>query len=158
MVRTELPIDVLPAWLALNDVCFFDVKIAETDGKGYGLLAERPLTTAENTYDVPSLLSVPHELVLNAEAVEEYAKEDRNFRLLLDAVGHQVLRSSSNTTMAIHRANFEIVITWGYCVISTSTAGPVLENGEEPRWRVEPMDGICQVPAELCPSSNAMDG
>lgn len=97
MPRTQLPIESLPVWSALNDISFLDAKIVSTLGRGYGLVAERNLTTVEETFDVPTLLAVPHSLVLNQEAVEEYAKENRNFRLLLDAAGRQV--RSMNTNM-----------------------------------------------------------
>lgn len=40
--------------------------------------------------DVQTLMSIPHELILNREAVEMYAKESREFRDLYDAVGRQV--------------------------------------------------------------------
>ena len=58
----------------------------------------------------------------------------------------------------IHEANVKIVVTWGHTVVLTSTAGPVFENCEEPRWCVESMDGICQVPAELRSCPDVMDG
>jgi len=90
MSHAQLPIESLPPWLILNDVSFLDVRLASIPGKGYGLVAERKLATTEKTFDIPSLLSIPHDLVLNAETVEEYAKEDRNFRQLLDAAGRQV--------------------------------------------------------------------
>jgi hypothetical protein len=93
MPRTELPLELLPAWLALNDVSLYDAKVSQIEGKGCGLVADRNLSTAGgDTFDIPALLTVPHALVLNAEAVEEYAKEDRNFRQLLDAAGRQSAR------------------------------------------------------------------
>ncbi len=90
MSQAQLPIESLPAWLVLNDISFLDVGIASVTDRGYGVVAERKLTTAEETFDIPSLLTIPHDLVLNTEAVDQYAKVDHNFRLLLDAVGHQV--------------------------------------------------------------------
>ena len=86
----ELPIGDLPIWSHLNDVTFFDAKVTNSDGKGYGVICQRKLSTHDDPIDKPILLSVPHTLVLNAEAVEEYAKQDRNFRQLLEAVGHRV--------------------------------------------------------------------
>ncbi|KAM5352313.1 hypothetical protein ACJ41O_005036 [Fusarium nematophilum] len=38
------------------------------------------------------LLRIPHDVVLSAAAIEEYAKVDQNFRQLLDAAGHQSTR------------------------------------------------------------------
>ncbi|KAH8893416.1 SET domain-containing protein [Thozetella sp. PMI_491] len=92
MSRQALPIEALPAWSLLNDITFVDVKVADTPGQGYGLLCERNLTTENGTYDIPTLITVPRDMVLNAESVEQYAKEDRNFRQLLDAAGHKSAR------------------------------------------------------------------
>ncbi|KAK4122411.1 SET domain-containing protein [Parathielavia appendiculata] len=88
-----LPIEDLPAWAHLNDVTFHSVKVTNTEGKGYGVISTRDIEATEGTPDVPSLLTVPHDLVLNAAAVDEFAKEDRNFRHLLDAIGHRGTRA-----------------------------------------------------------------
>lgn len=86
-----IPIEDLPAWAHLNGVSFAGVKIANTKGKGYGVVCDRDRNTLEPAPDGPALLTVPHDLVLNAAAVDEYAKEDKHFRQLLDAVGHRVI-------------------------------------------------------------------
>ncbi|KAK0643050.1 hypothetical protein B0T16DRAFT_429824 [Cercophora newfieldiana] len=93
MSPTELPIADLPIWARLNDVKFGDFEVRDSDGKGYGVVCRKALTTAERPLDESSALTVPHDLVLNVEAVEEYAKEDRNFKQLLDAVGHRSPRA-----------------------------------------------------------------
>ncbi|KAK1827851.1 hypothetical protein QBC39DRAFT_165036 [Podospora conica] len=93
MTATELPIEGLPVWAHLNDVGFANVKVTESDGKGYGVVCQKKLSIQDDTIDKPALLSVPHALVLNYGAVEEYAKEDRNFRQLLEAVGHRSTRA-----------------------------------------------------------------
>lgn len=91
MSQPELPIESLAAWNLLNDVSFVDVKIAKLEARGCGLVAGRKLSRAEEAFDQPTLLTVPRSLVLNAEAVEQHAKEDGSFRELFDAVGrHQV--------------------------------------------------------------------
>ncbi|KAK4191594.1 hypothetical protein QBC35DRAFT_448159 [Podospora australis] len=82
----SLPIEDLPAWSHLNDVSFSNVKVTNTEGKGYGVLSQTDLTAAEGTTETPILLTVPHNLVLNAAAVEEHAKEDKDFRQLLEAL------------------------------------------------------------------------
>ncbi|CAJ2502715.1 Uu.00g101090.m01.CDS01 [Anthostomella pinea] len=92
MRRGEFPVDALPAWCLLNDVTFVDVKVADIEGRGLGLVAERDLVNEEDHYEVPTLLAIPKELVLSAEGVEEYAKENKDFRQLLDAAGHQSTR------------------------------------------------------------------
>ncbi|KAK3325879.1 hypothetical protein B0H66DRAFT_573601 [Apodospora peruviana] len=94
MLPPHLPIEALPAWALLNDVAFVDVKVKAIEGKGYGLVCDRKLSTKEDTFDLPTLVTVPHNLVLNIEAVEEYAKEDRNFKQLLDVAGHHSARGT----------------------------------------------------------------
>ena len=86
----SLPIEGLPAWARLNDVSFHNVKVANLEGKGYGVVSDTELSATVETTDTPALLVVPHNLVLNAAAVSEYAKEDKSFKQLLDAVGHRV--------------------------------------------------------------------
>ena len=89
-MRPELPIEGLPLWAHLNEVTFSNVKIANLGDKGYGVVCEKNLAIDTEDVETLGLLVVPHPLVLNAEAAEGYAKEDRNFRQLLDAVGHRV--------------------------------------------------------------------
>lgn len=81
--------DSLPVWCSLNDVKFHDVRVGQLDGKGYGLVAERDLGPGDGE-EAPALLTVPGDLVLSAEAVEQYSKVDKNFRQLLDVAGRQV--------------------------------------------------------------------
>ncbi|KAL2142234.1 hypothetical protein VTI28DRAFT_1432 [Corynascus sepedonium] len=89
----SLPIEGLPAWARLNDVSFHNVKVANLEGKGYGVVSDTELSAMDETTDTPALLVVPHNLVLNAAAVSEYAKEDKSFKQLLDAVGHRSTRA-----------------------------------------------------------------
>ncbi|RYP19487.1 hypothetical protein DL765_003327 [Monosporascus sp. GIB2] len=86
MRRGHFPLDGLPAWCLLNDVTFVDTKVQHIEGRGYGLVAERELRT-ENGNDALTILKVPRDLVLSSEGVEEYAKENKGFRQLLDAAG-----------------------------------------------------------------------
>ncbi|KAK4195962.1 hypothetical protein QBC40DRAFT_14526 [Triangularia verruculosa] len=83
-----LPIQDLPAWACLNDVSFNNVEVTTTEDRGYGVISQKDLNDPEGTTDTHPLLAVPHDLVLNSLAVEEHAKEDREFKQLLDAVGH----------------------------------------------------------------------
>jgi hypothetical protein len=90
MRRQQLPITALPAWCKLNGVNFLDIKITDLeDPKGFGLVTERTLSS-KDTFDIPTLLIIPHDLILNAEAVEEHAKVDHHFRQLLDVAGGKV--------------------------------------------------------------------
>ncbi|OTB09055.1 hypothetical protein M426DRAFT_131631 [Hypoxylon sp. CI-4A] len=91
MKRGHLSLNDLPAWCLLNDVAFTDVKVAHITGRGYGLTAEKDLGN-DDDIGRPPLLTIPKELVLSAEGVEEYAKESKDFRQLLDAAGHQSTR------------------------------------------------------------------
>ncbi|KAK7753939.1 hypothetical protein SLS62_004037 [Diatrype stigma] len=88
MKRGHFPLDLLPAWCALNDVKFVDVKAHDVEGRGYGLVAEKELVN-ENEHENRTLLKVPRDLILSSESVEEYAKENKEFRQLFDAAGHQ---------------------------------------------------------------------
>ncbi|KAL2148765.1 hypothetical protein VTH82DRAFT_1912 [Thermothelomyces myriococcoides] len=93
MHRQTLPIEGLPAWARFNDVLFHGVTVTRTEGKGYGVVSDTDLSITNDTTESPDLLTVPHSLVLNAEAVSEYAKEDKNFKRLLDAVGRRSTRT-----------------------------------------------------------------
>ncbi|KAL8294913.1 hypothetical protein RB597_008340 [Gaeumannomyces tritici] len=93
MSQTELPIESLPIWARFNSVIFDGARISQVNGKGFGLVAERSFQPPpDRTTPTHRIISVPAELVLNAEAVDEYAKEDRRFRELLDAAGGQSSR------------------------------------------------------------------
>ncbi|KAK3308983.1 uncharacterized protein B0T15DRAFT_483489 [Chaetomium strumarium] len=89
MPRPVLPIEDLPAWAHLNGVSFNNIKVTSIEAKGYGVVSDTGLRAVDISPETQALLAVPHDLVLNAAAVDEYAKEDRNFRQLLDAVGHR---------------------------------------------------------------------
>jgi hypothetical protein len=77
----------------LRGVSFYGVECKSIDGKGWGLTATKDLTTKDtNVDDLPKLMTIPHDLVLNQQTVEEYAKESREFKELYEAVGRQVLQ------------------------------------------------------------------
>lgn len=92
MAHAQLPIASLPLWQTLNNVAFNSTRIATIPDKGSGLVATSSESSSQTDGHGKPLISVPHGLVLHAEAVEEYAKQDRNFRQLLDAAGHQTTR------------------------------------------------------------------
>ncbi len=90
MLREKLPITALPAWSKLNDVNFLDICVQDLKGsKGFGLVTERRLCSKE-ILDSPTGGSIPHDLVLSAETVEEFAKVDQHLRQLLDVAGGKV--------------------------------------------------------------------
>jgi hypothetical protein len=95
MRRTELPIAALPAWTKFNDVIFYNTNVHDIEGKGFGLVADRPLSS-EDSFDMPVLLRVPKDLILSAEAIEQYVQVDKDFRELLTAAGG-VVRNNNLT-------------------------------------------------------------
>lgn len=72
--------------MGFNNAMLTNVGIQPIQQKGNGLVTR----ASSSVIGQSALITVPHDLVLNAEAVEEYAKEDKNFRTLLDACGHKV--------------------------------------------------------------------
>ena len=94
MRRAQLPITALPAWSKLNDVSFLDISVQDLGGaKGFGLATEKVLSS-KDTFDVPTLLSIPRDQILSAEGIEEHAKVDQHFKQLLEAAGGKVKWSS----------------------------------------------------------------
>ncbi|KAI0202022.1 hypothetical protein F4808DRAFT_92350 [Astrocystis sublimbata] len=87
MRRGHFPLSNFPAWCILNNVTLDGVGVADVDGRGLGLVAEDDVDNEND--DLPSLLTIPKELVLSASAIESYAKENKDFRQLLDVAGHQ---------------------------------------------------------------------
>ncbi|KAL7942199.1 hypothetical protein V8C42DRAFT_332823 [Trichoderma barbatum] len=93
MAHSQLPIEALPAWALLNNVDFASAEIRNIDGKGFGLVAKHDITdVGHDASSSPAILRVPRDLILSAEAVEEYAKVDQNFKQLFEVAGHQSTR------------------------------------------------------------------
>ncbi|KAI1454467.1 SET domain-containing protein [Annulohypoxylon moriforme] len=92
MRRGRFSLSDLPAWCVLNNVTFVDVKATDINDRGYGLIADTDLIDEDGDADIPALLTIPRDLVLSAEGVEEYAKENKDFRQLLDIVGRRSTR------------------------------------------------------------------
>lgn len=90
MQRERLSLDALPAWATLNGVTFSGIGAADFEGRGKGLVATDDLDTRGPPAETPVLLTIPYDLILSAEGVEEFAKENKAFRQLIDAAGHQV--------------------------------------------------------------------
>ncbi|KAI0108303.1 SET domain-containing protein [Daldinia grandis] len=92
MRRGHFSLDDLPAWSTLNGVAFLNVAVANIDGRGNGLVAKKDLISQEGDSEPLALLKIPKELILSAEGVEEYAKENKYFRQLLDTASRQSAR------------------------------------------------------------------
>ena len=90
MPPSELPITDLPVWAHLNNVRFGDFEVANFEGKGFSVVYRPRDESDESEESQSACITVPHSLVLNHAAVDEYSKEDQSFRQLLDAVGHRV--------------------------------------------------------------------
>ncbi len=106
MYRDHLPLTALPAWCKLNDVNFLDSKVEDLGGsKGFGLITERGLNSRE-TFDMPTLLTIPRDLILSAEAVEEHAKADGAFRQLIETAGGKVCLGDSREIDLRNAANW----------------------------------------------------
>jgi hypothetical protein len=94
MHRTILPLSALDAWSRLNDVTYLDCQTQKfEDARGVGLVTAKKLSS-KNTFEKPTLLIIPHDLVLSAEAVEEFAKVDQYFKELLAVAGGKVMPNS----------------------------------------------------------------
>ena len=96
MAHVQQPSELLPDWQHRNGIVFANTRIAAIPGKGAGLVAinSSPQFSSSGHDSSSLLISVPAGLVLHAAAVEDYAKRDPNFRVLLDAVGHQSVRGN----------------------------------------------------------------
>lgn len=94
MSWAQLPLEAFPSWARFHGVAFDHVALRNVQGKGLGLVAqlEGPSAGGELQDARVTLLKIPRDLVLSADAVEQHAKVDQNFRRLLDATGHQVWR------------------------------------------------------------------
>ncbi|KAK5453590.1 hypothetical protein LTS15_006776 [Exophiala xenobiotica] len=84
MRQTSLPLENLPAWSHFNDVQLFDVLvephiIADGVDKGGGLLAKADHAEAD------PLVTVPLDLVLSKQRVEEAVKSDKHLKELIEA-------------------------------------------------------------------------
>ena len=91
---------ILAATSRLRGVNFHNVECESVEGKGWGLTATKDLSTKEpDTDQLPKLMSIPHNLVLNQQAVEEYAKECTEFKELYEAIGRQVRQPCPSSSL-----------------------------------------------------------
>ncbi|KAL7914832.1 hypothetical protein GGI35DRAFT_474545 [Trichoderma velutinum] len=103
MAHSQLPIDAFPAWAVLNNVDFANAEIRNIEGKGLGLVAKHDITDAgHDASSSQAIIRIPRDLVLSAEAVDEYAKVDKNFKQLLEIAGHQSTRGDIMLYLLTH--------------------------------------------------------
>ncbi|KXJ91007.1 hypothetical protein Micbo1qcDRAFT_188929 [Microdochium bolleyi] len=122
MQRDVLSLDALPAWAALNGVIFGDVNAADIKGRGKGLIAKRDMSSHQDTTTPSALLRIPKDLVLSAEGVDEFAKENQVFRQLLEAAGHQTHRGDIMLYLLVQ------------LVLSSTSGHTVTELGAKTAW------------------------
>ena len=96
----SLPVDSLPVWAAFNSVSFDGVNIGPLPGKedrGSTVIANRSL---RGPHESP-LITIPRDLILSLERINEHAKFDSDFRAVLEGlvdfgrVGASLIVSSS---------------------------------------------------------------
>ncbi|KAM3066802.1 hypothetical protein ACMFMG_011871 [Clarireedia jacksonii] len=93
-----LPLTSLPAWCKLNGVSFLDTTISSIpSGRGNGVVATKALNSWD-TYDIPTLLEVGKEVVLDADLVLEMQRVDKGFRELVDCVKGKEIEGKGKTT------------------------------------------------------------
>lgn len=82
----RLPIETLPAWATFNNVQFQGIRIGPLSGledRGTTVVAKHPL----NGSNEHALMTVPHDLILSLERVQQHAKADGDFRAVLEGLG-----------------------------------------------------------------------
>ncbi len=96
MRRRVLPPSALASWTKLHGVSFNGMRIVHRGDEQRGFMGEADCDVAAYP-QVQTLMTVPVELILSAEAVEGYAKVDAHLRALLGAVGElaQVYRTEA---------------------------------------------------------------
>lgn len=81
--------NAFPQWCKYNDVELLDIILSTSIRMGNHFKATRDLRNDEDNMELPLLLTVPKDMVLCAEAIQQYAKVDKNFRDIFDVAGHQ---------------------------------------------------------------------
>ncbi|KAF2224927.1 hypothetical protein BDZ85DRAFT_233174 [Elsinoe ampelina] len=84
----QLPSEALPPWAALNNIKLHDIKVGVDPvhpERGAGIFAQKPLSCPSDSHT--TLMTVPRDLILSKERIEQHAKVDRDFRDLLSTLG-----------------------------------------------------------------------
>lgn len=82
----QLPSASFRLWIKHNEIQFAHTVPGAVDGKGSALLAEECLDDNKNDY-ATVLMVVPKDLILSLGRVQEHAKEDKEFREVLESLG-----------------------------------------------------------------------
>ncbi|QSZ33073.1 hypothetical protein DSL72_002658 [Monilinia vaccinii-corymbosi] len=86
----RLSLSSLPAWSRLNNVIFFDTVVFPS-GHQNGILTLRPLSSVD-IFDLPTLLEVPKDLLLDRDFLLEVEKVDAHFKQLRELAGGTSIR------------------------------------------------------------------
>ena len=81
----QLPFEAILPWAMMNDVTFNRSVPGVIEDRGGALLAKENLDAESDSSNL--LLTVPSDLILSLERVQEYAKVDRDFREVLESLG-----------------------------------------------------------------------
>jgi hypothetical protein len=81
----QLPQNAFVSWAVLNDVTFDRTAPGTILGRGGALLAKEDLNADEDSSNI--LLTVPKDLILSLERVQDHAKADKDFREVLESLG-----------------------------------------------------------------------
>lgn len=106
----SLPAEAFNPWAHLNGVRFHEVKPGQIAGRGSALLASKAVVNSPDGAEC--LLTVPKDLILSLEQIQEQAKVDRDFRELLESLGdfgrvglHFPLTFIPGRTVVIHASS-----------------------------------------------------
>lgn len=81
----QLPSEALLPWAMLNEVSFDRTVPGISEDRGGALLAKENLNADDDESRI--LLTVPRDLILSLERVQEHAKVDKDFREVFESLG-----------------------------------------------------------------------
>lgn len=81
----QLPSEAFLPWATINEINFTRTVPGSIPGRGGALLASEPLYAASD--QSPVLVTVPKDLILSLERVQQHAKVDKDFREVLENLG-----------------------------------------------------------------------
>ncbi|KAF4552631.1 Hypothetical protein D9617_9g024200 [Elsinoe fawcettii] len=84
----RLPPEALAPWAALSNIQLHDVRVSVDPAhpeRGAGVFAQKSISNSDDTH--ATLMTVPRDLILSKERIEEHAKVDKDFRELLNTLG-----------------------------------------------------------------------
>lgn len=148
---SQLSPDAFPAWALLNDVVFSGVKLQQTEDRGFGLVADGDLGASES--NASPLMRTPQDLVLSAEAVDEYSKVDQNFKQLLEAAGREVRTGYATPYESSTPSDHILVYTQRHHAVPALPPGPLQARSLGIQGRpLHTLDRVRSILTSPCPS------